>query len=80
MIEVNCKSLDEILRMTKPYKKVLFLGCNECATVCAVSQPLELADAFYFDKEIGTDHPNTISEIRAELVLREKGSGLCWSF
>jgi len=35
MIVANRKSLDEILAMLKPYKKVLLLGCNECVTVCA---------------------------------------------
>jgi len=33
MIVANRKSLDEILQMIKPYKKVLLLGCNECVTV-----------------------------------------------
>src|SRR4030042_3540071 len=35
MIVGNRKSLEEILEMIKPYKKVLLLGCNECVTVCA---------------------------------------------
>ena len=35
MIVANRKSLEEILEMLKPYKKVLLLGCNECVTVCA---------------------------------------------
>ena len=35
MIVANRKSLEEILAMLKPYKKVLLLGCNECVTVCA---------------------------------------------
>ena len=36
MIVANRKTLEEILSMLKPYKKVLLLGCNECVTVCAV--------------------------------------------
>jgi hypothetical protein len=36
MIVANRKSLDEIMQMIKPYRKVLLLGCNECVTVCAV--------------------------------------------
>ena len=35
MIVGNRKSLEDILEMIKPYKKVLLLGCNECVTVCA---------------------------------------------
>jgi hypothetical protein len=35
MIVANRKSLEEILNMLKPYRKVLLLGCNECVTVCA---------------------------------------------
>jgi hypothetical protein len=31
---------------------------------------LELADAVYFDKEVGTDYPNHIPEMKAEFVLR----------
>src|SRR4030065_860561 len=42
MIVANRKSLDEILQMIKPYKKVLLLGCNECVTVCAVGGEREV--------------------------------------
>ncbi|MEW6374323.1 MAG: methylenetetrahydrofolate reductase C-terminal domain-containing protein [Thermodesulfobacteriota bacterium] len=42
MIVANRKSLDEILLMIKPYKKVLLLGCNECVTVCAVGGEREV--------------------------------------
>ena len=35
MIVGNRKTLEEILGMIAPYKKVLLLGCNECVTVCA---------------------------------------------
>ncbi|MGB9628090.1 MAG: hypothetical protein ACPL6D_05480 [Thermodesulfobacteriota bacterium] len=31
---------------------------------------LELMDAVYFDKEVGTDYPDNIPEVRAEFVLR----------
>ena len=41
---------------------------------------LELVDALYFDKEIGTDYPNNIPEVRAEFILREKGRRLFWVF
>jgi ferredoxin len=42
MIVANRKSLDEILQMIKPYKKILLLGCNECVTVCAVGGEREV--------------------------------------
>ncbi|MGB9628642.1 MAG: methylenetetrahydrofolate reductase C-terminal domain-containing protein, partial [Thermodesulfobacteriota bacterium] len=42
MIVANRKSLDEIMQMIKPYKKVLLLGCNECVTVCAVGGEREV--------------------------------------
>ena len=42
MIVANRKSLEEILGMLKPYKKVLLLGCNECVTVCAVGGEREV--------------------------------------
>jgi ferredoxin len=42
MIVANRKSLDEILQMIKPYKKVLLLGCNECVTACAVGGEREV--------------------------------------
>jgi ferredoxin len=42
MIVANLKSLDEILQMIKPYRKVLLLGCNECVTVCAVGGEREV--------------------------------------
>ncbi|MGB9627818.1 MAG: methylenetetrahydrofolate reductase C-terminal domain-containing protein [Thermodesulfobacteriota bacterium] len=42
MIVANRKSLDEILQMIKPYKKVLILGCRECVTVCAVGGEREV--------------------------------------
>src|SRR4030065_62161 len=35
MIVANRETLEEILKMLKPFKKVLLLGCNECVTVCA---------------------------------------------
>lgn len=34
MIVGNRKSLEEILGMIRPYRRVLVLGCNECVTVC----------------------------------------------
>ncbi len=42
MIVANRKSLDEILQMIKPYKKLLLLGCRECVTVCAVGGEREV--------------------------------------
>jgi len=42
MIVANRKSLDEILNMIKPFKKVLLLGCNECVTVCAAGGEREV--------------------------------------
>jgi hypothetical protein len=42
MIVANRKTLEEILTMLKPYKKVLLLGCNECVTVCAVGGEREV--------------------------------------
>ena len=42
MIVANRKSLEEILGMLKPYKKVLLLGCNECVTVCATGGEREV--------------------------------------
>jgi hypothetical protein len=42
MIVANRKTLEEILGMLKPYKKVLLLGCNECVTVCAVGGEREV--------------------------------------
>ena len=42
MIVANRKSLEEILSMIQPYKKVILLGCNECVTVCAVGGEREV--------------------------------------
>src|SRR4030043_1756593 len=42
MIVANRKSLEEILKMLKPYKKVLLLGCNECVAVCATGGEREV--------------------------------------
>src|SRR5512136_3294261 len=42
MIVANRKSLEELLTMLKPYKKVLLLGCNECVTVCATGGEREV--------------------------------------
>ena len=42
MIVGNRKSLEEILEMIKPYRKILLLGCNECVTVCAVGGEREV--------------------------------------
>ena len=42
MIVANRKSLEEILNMLKPFKKVLLLGCNECVTVCAAGGEREV--------------------------------------
>src|SRR4030043_35901 len=42
MIVANRKTLEEILTMLKPYKKVLLLGCNECVTVCAAGGEREV--------------------------------------
>jgi ferredoxin len=42
MIVGNRKSLEEILEMLKPYKKILLLGCRECITVCAAGGEREV--------------------------------------
>ena len=42
MIVGNRKSLEEILQMVKPYKKILLLGCRECITVCAAGGEREV--------------------------------------
>ena len=42
MIVANRKSLEKILNMLKPYRKVLLLGCNECVTVCAAGGEREV--------------------------------------
>jgi len=42
MIVGNRKSLQEILEMIKPYKKILLLGCRECITVCAAGGEREV--------------------------------------
>ena len=42
MIVGNRKSLEEILQMIKPYKKILLLGCRECVTVCAAGGEREV--------------------------------------
>jgi ferredoxin len=42
MIVGNRKSLEEILEMLKPYKRVLLLGCRECITVCAAGGEREV--------------------------------------
>ncbi len=42
MIVANRKTLDEILGMIRPYRKVLLLGCRECVTVCAVGGEREV--------------------------------------
>src|SRR3990170_8615203 len=42
MIVANRKSLEEILAMLKPFRKVLLLGCNECVTVCAAGGEREV--------------------------------------
>ena len=42
MIVGNRKSLEEILEMIKPHRKVLLLGCNECVTVCAAGGEREV--------------------------------------
>jgi len=42
MIVGNRKSLEEILELVKPYKKILLLGCRECITVCAAGGEREV--------------------------------------
>jgi ferredoxin len=42
MIVGNRKSLEEILEMLKPFKKILLLGCRECITVCAAGGEREV--------------------------------------
>ncbi|MDP3016698.1 MAG: hypothetical protein Q8N70_06490, partial [Deltaproteobacteria bacterium] len=42
MIVANRKTLEEILTMIRPYKKVLLLGCNECVTVSATGGEREV--------------------------------------
>jgi ferredoxin len=42
MIVGNRKSLQEILELLKPYKKILLLGCRECITVCAAGGEREV--------------------------------------
>jgi len=42
MIVGNRKSLEEILELVKPYKKIILLGCRECITVCAAGGEREV--------------------------------------
>src|SRR3989304_8185498 len=42
MIVADRKTLEEVLNMLKPFKKVLLLGCNECVTVCAAGGEREV--------------------------------------
>ncbi len=42
MIVGNRKSLETILEMVRPYKKILLLGCRECITVCAAGGEREV--------------------------------------
>jgi len=35
MITAERKPLDELIEYTKPFKRILLLGCNECVTVCS---------------------------------------------
>lgn len=43
MIVADRKPFDEIMGMIEPYNKILLVGCNECATVCAVGGTKEVA-------------------------------------
>ena len=43
MIVGNRKSLEEILDLVKPYKKIILLGCRECVTVSATGGEKEVA-------------------------------------
>lgn len=43
MIVADRKPFDEIMNMIVPYGKILLIGCNECATVCAVGGAREAA-------------------------------------
>jgi len=43
MIVANRKPFEEIIKMLKPYSKILLLGCNECVTVCATGGSKEVA-------------------------------------
>jgi ferredoxin len=42
MIVADRKSLEEILDMLKPYKKILLVGCKGCVTVCNVGGTKEV--------------------------------------
>jgi ferredoxin len=42
MIVADRKSLEEILDMIKPYKKILLVGCKGCVTVCNVGGAKEV--------------------------------------
>jgi len=43
MIVANAKPIDEVFGFIENYRKVLVLGCNECAAVCQVGGEKEVA-------------------------------------
>jgi ferredoxin len=70
MIVANQKSLDEILRMIKPYKKVLLLGCNECVTVCAVGGEREVG-ALASELRLSCSNEEREIEVREHTLERQ---------
>jgi len=67
MIVANRKSLEEILNMLKPYKKVLLLGCNECVTVCATGG----------EREVGV-LASELKLSRSKMVRRSRSRSIRW--
>ena len=52
MIIANQKSMDEILRSVKPFKKIVVAGCGACVTVCMAGgekEALKVADLIVLD-------------------------------
>jgi ferredoxin len=70
MIVANRKSLDEILQMIKPYKKILLLGCNECVTVCAVGGEREVG-ALASELRLSRAKDGEEIEVREQILERQ---------